>query len=135
MRAISYPDYGATPAMVDLPEPVCSPDGAVVAVRATGVCRSDWHAWRGHDPVPLPMVPGHEQATARIEAIRDGGAVVLFVSHSPQQVLELLLGGASNGEIAKARKTAIRTVANQVASLFRKFGVGSRAELAARLSA
>ena len=26
---------------------------------------------------------------ARIEAIRDGGAVVLFVSHSPQQVLEL----------------------------------------------
>lgn len=51
-----------------------------------------------------------------------------------QQVLELLLGGASNGEIAKARKTAVRTVANQVASLFRKFGVGSRAELAARLS-
>ena len=62
MRAISYPDYGATPAMVDLPEPVCPPDGAVVAVRATGVCRSDWHAWRGHDPVPLPMVPGHEFA-------------------------------------------------------------------------
>ena len=27
-----------------------------------GVCRSDWHAWLGHDPVPLPMVPGHEFA-------------------------------------------------------------------------
>jgi len=51
-----------------------------------------------------------------------------------QQVLELLLSGASNAEIAKKRKTAIRTVANQVASLFRKYAVGSRAELAARLS-
>lgn len=26
------------------------------------MCRSDWHAWQGHDPVPLPMVPGHELA-------------------------------------------------------------------------
>ena len=31
-------------------------------VHATGVCRSDWHAWQGHDPVPLPQVPGHEFA-------------------------------------------------------------------------
>ncbi len=42
--------------------PDCPPDGAVVAVRATGICRSDWHAWRGHDPVPLPNIPGHEFA-------------------------------------------------------------------------
>ncbi len=62
MRAIEYSDYGAEPRLVDRPEPECPPDGAVVAVRATGVCRSDWHAWRGHDPVPLPMVPGHEFA-------------------------------------------------------------------------
>lgn len=35
----------------------------VVRVGATGVCRSDWHAWLGHDPVPfLPWVPGHELA-------------------------------------------------------------------------
>jgi len=46
-------------------------------------------------------------------------------------VMALLLAGRSNSEIAKHRKTAVRTVANQVASLFRKFGVGSRAELAA----
>lgn len=62
MRAIEYSQYGAEPRLVDRPEPACPPDGAVVAVRATGVCRSDWHAWRGHDPVPLPMVPGHEFA-------------------------------------------------------------------------
>jgi alcohol dehydrogenase len=42
----------------------------VVEVRATGVCRSDWHAWRGHDPVALPHVPGHEFAgvVARVGA-------------------------------------------------------------------
>lgn len=62
MRAIEYSAYGAEPQLSDLPEPECPADGAVVAVRATGVCRSDWHAWRGHDPVPLPMVPGHEFA-------------------------------------------------------------------------
>jgi alcohol dehydrogenase len=77
MRAISYPAYGATPELVDLPEPDCPADGAVVAVRATGVCRSDWHAWRGHDPVPLPMVPGHEFAgvVARVGPLVRGFAV------------------------------------------------------------
>ena len=44
------------------PVPDCPPDGAVIRVEATGVCRSDWHAWRGHDPVPLPHIPGHEFA-------------------------------------------------------------------------
>jgi alcohol dehydrogenase len=44
-----------------VPDPVCSPDGVVVAIRATGVCRSDWHGWMGHDPsIALPHVPGHE---------------------------------------------------------------------------
>ncbi|SEP73598.1 alcohol dehydrogenase [Microlunatus flavus] len=45
-----------------VPAPVCPPAGVVVDVAATGVCRSDWHAWRGHDPVPLPHTPGHEWA-------------------------------------------------------------------------
>jgi len=32
-------------------------------VRASGVCRSDWHGWMGHDPaISLPHVPGHELA-------------------------------------------------------------------------
>ena len=42
-------------------DPVCGADGVVVEVRATGVCRSDWHAWMGHDPtIALPHVGGHE---------------------------------------------------------------------------
>jgi D-arabinose 1-dehydrogenase-like Zn-dependent alcohol dehydrogenase len=50
------------PVLTDVPEPRCPDGGVVVAVRATGVCRSDWHAWKGHDPVSLPHTPGHELA-------------------------------------------------------------------------
>lgn len=47
----------------DLPEPEPPEGGVVVEVRATGLCRSDWHAWAGHDDaIPLPLVPGHELA-------------------------------------------------------------------------
>lgn len=62
MQAVQYDAYGAAPVLVDIPAPDCPPDGVVIAVRATGVCRSDWHAWQGHDPVTLPHVPGHEYA-------------------------------------------------------------------------
>jgi alcohol dehydrogenase len=62
VKAQVYDAIGAPPRWRDVPAPECPPDGAVVAVRATGVCRSDWHAWRGHDPVSLPHVPGHEFA-------------------------------------------------------------------------
>ena len=48
---------------------------------------------------------------------------------SEQSVMQLMLEGKSNQEIAKERRTAVRTVANQVASIFKKLGVGSRAEL------
>lgn len=45
----------------EVADPVCPPDGVVVAVRACGVCRSDWHAWTGADSdVSAPHVPGHE---------------------------------------------------------------------------
>lgn len=62
MQAVQYDAYGATPIIIDAPPPECPRDGAVIEVRATGVCRSDWHAWQGHDPVPLPQIPGHEYA-------------------------------------------------------------------------
>jgi alcohol dehydrogenase len=67
VRALRYDAYGEPPRLLDVPDPACPPDGVVVAVRATGVCRSDWHAWQGHDPVPLPMVPGHELAGVVVE--------------------------------------------------------------------
>jgi len=62
MRAVVFDAVGAMPEVRDIAAPVCPPDGVVVAVTATGVCRSDWHAWMGHVPVALPHVPGHELA-------------------------------------------------------------------------
>ncbi|HZW40817.1 MAG TPA: zinc-dependent alcohol dehydrogenase family protein [Agromyces sp.] len=63
MRAVLFNAFGERPELVEVPEPECPPRGAVIRVRATGVCRSDWHAWMGHDDtVSLPHVPGHEFA-------------------------------------------------------------------------
>jgi len=64
---VSYPAYGVLPTLGDIPDPMCPDDGVVIAVGASGVCRSDWHAWQGHDPVTLPHVPGHELAGAVAE--------------------------------------------------------------------
>ena len=63
MRAVLTTAFGVPPEVTDVPDPTPAPDGVVVAVEATGVCRSDWHAWQGHDPdVELPAVGGHELA-------------------------------------------------------------------------
>lgn len=48
-----------------------------------------------------------------------------------REVVTLLLEHLSNAEIAERRGTSLRTVANQVASIFRKLGVQSRSELVA----
>ena len=70
MRAVVFDAVGGPLELREVPEPDCPPDAVVLDVHATGVCRSDWHAWRGHDPVALPHVPGHEFAgvVARVGA-------------------------------------------------------------------
>jgi D-arabinose 1-dehydrogenase-like Zn-dependent alcohol dehydrogenase len=63
MRAVIYDRFGELPELRDLPDPSPPPGGVVIAVEATGLCRSDWHGWRGHDPdIRPPHVPGHEFA-------------------------------------------------------------------------
>ena len=49
-----------------------------------------------------------------------------------QEVARSVLAGQSAAEIAAARATTVRTVANQVQSVYQKLGIGSRVELAAR---
>lgn len=46
------------------------------------------------------------------------------------QVARLAAGGASNQEIAAARGTSVRTVANQMARALEKLGVSGRRQLA-----
>ena len=63
MKAAIYRAFGAPLAIEEVPDPSPAPDGVVIRVEATGICRSDWHGWMGHDSdVHLPHVPGHELA-------------------------------------------------------------------------
>jgi len=63
MRAIYFSEFGGELTVKDVPNPTAPANGVVIEVRATGLCRSDWHAWMGHDTdVVLPHVPGHELA-------------------------------------------------------------------------
>ncbi|HEX6021992.1 MAG TPA: alcohol dehydrogenase catalytic domain-containing protein [Solirubrobacter sp.] len=69
MRAAVMHSFETPLVVEEVPDPACEPDGVVVEVRATGVCRSDWHAWMGHDPaIVLPHVPGHELCGVVAEA-------------------------------------------------------------------
>ncbi|MEM6703930.1 MAG: zinc-dependent alcohol dehydrogenase family protein [Acidobacteriota bacterium] len=69
MKAVLYEAFGKRPELVDVEDPSPEPHGVVVRVGATGVCRSDWHGWMGHDPdITLPHVPGHELA-GTVEAV------------------------------------------------------------------
>ena len=68
MKAVVYSGYGAAPVLTQVADPACPADGVVIAVGATGVCRSDWHAWKGHDPVTLPHIGGHEFAGVVVTA-------------------------------------------------------------------
>ena len=63
MRAAVMHAFGEPLRIEEVPEPALGADGALVEVRATGLCRSDWHGWMGHDAaIALPHVPGHEFA-------------------------------------------------------------------------
>lgn len=63
MKAISYQSFQGDISYSELPDPDPEEHSVVIEVRATGLCRSDWHGWMGHDPdIVLPHVPGHEFA-------------------------------------------------------------------------
>ena len=73
MRALTYAAFGGPLSVTDVPDPVAPPGGAVVRVEASGLCRSDWHGWLGHDTdiVGFPHIPGHEFAGS-VESVGDG---------------------------------------------------------------
>ena len=63
MRAAYYDQFEGPVRVETLPDPNPPPGGVVVQVAASGLCLSDWHGWKGHDPdIRLPHVPGHELA-------------------------------------------------------------------------
>ena len=61
MKAIYFETFGGDLSIIETPKPDPTETGAVIRVQATGLCRSDWHAWMGHDSdIVLPHIPGHE---------------------------------------------------------------------------
>mmetsp|Transcript_24629 Transcript_24629/g.53374 ORF Transcript_24629/g.53374 Transcript_24629/m.53374 type:complete len:361 (+) Transcript_24629:74-1156(+) len=71
MNAAVYRSFSGPIAIESIPLPTAPPDGVVIQVMATGVCRSDWHGWKGHDgdikEHGLPFVPGHEVSGIVVE--------------------------------------------------------------------
>lgn len=69
MKAVLFEQFGGKLSIEEVAKPVPKAHGVVIQVKATGVCRSDWHGWMGHDDgISLPHVPGHEFAGV-VEAI------------------------------------------------------------------
>jgi D-arabinose 1-dehydrogenase-like Zn-dependent alcohol dehydrogenase len=63
VRALVFDEFGGPLTVREVPDPEPPRGGVVVRVGASGICRSDWHCWQGHDPDVLPPhVPGHELA-------------------------------------------------------------------------
>lgn len=55
------------------------------------------------------------------------------LTRAERAVAALLIDGLTNGQIASRRGTSERTVVNQVAAIYKKAGVASRAELTAHV--
>ncbi len=84
MKAAYYEEFQQPLTLENLADPTPEQDGAVIEVKATGLCRSDWHGWMGHDPdISLPHVPGHELAGVvravgrQVKSWREGDRVTL----------------------------------------------------------
>ena len=61
MKAAVYNTFNGAIEIKQVDDPVVTEKEAIIEVRASGICRSDWHGWKGHDPdIRLPHVPGHE---------------------------------------------------------------------------
>ncbi|MEZ4230350.1 MAG: helix-turn-helix transcriptional regulator [Polyangiaceae bacterium] len=79
------------------------------------------------EPEERTAVPGAEGLF--LWATDLAGALLSKLTLAEQQIASDIAQGLSNRQIALGRGRALRTVANQVASIFRKSGVASRAEL------
>jgi DNA-binding NarL/FixJ family response regulator len=78
------------------------------------------------------------EAPRDLRVLHDEDTLILSFEHRAPQltaaeldVMADLLAGCSNGEIARRRGRSTRTVANQVASILKKLGAGSRLEIVA----
>lgn len=106
MRAARLLEHNKPLPVQEIADPRPGPDDAVLRVEACGICRSDWHAWRGDwswiglSP-QLPITPGHEfggtveEAGKNVKNFKQGDrATVPF--HVGCGHCEYCLSGATN---------------------------------------
>ncbi|MFB6466827.1 zinc-dependent alcohol dehydrogenase family protein [Cytobacillus sp. Hz8] len=73
MRAAQIIEHRKPLRIGNVPDPTPGPHDVIIRIEASGVCRSDWHAWMGDwswiglSP-ELPIIPGHEMGGV-VEAI------------------------------------------------------------------
>ena len=72
MKAAVYKEFNGPITIMSVPKPkLNSSTSVIVQVMATGVCRSDWHGWKGHDDDirshGFPFIPGHEVSGIVVE--------------------------------------------------------------------
>ncbi|MEO1290044.1 MAG: zinc-dependent alcohol dehydrogenase family protein [Chloroflexota bacterium] len=72
MRAVLYEQFQHPPTIQTVDDPNPEAHGVVLKVEATGLCRSDWHGWMGHDAdIVVPHIPGHELAGTVVAVGKD----------------------------------------------------------------
>ena len=93
MKAMVMEAVGAPMEVKEMPKPTLRPDGAIVRVEGSGICRSDWHLWQGDwtwlgFAQRLPMVLGHEFAGVveevgpEVKKLKAGDRVVVPLSQA-----------------------------------------------------
>jgi DNA-binding NarL/FixJ family response regulator len=83
----------------------------------------------------VSLVPSEHEDLQVLEIARPGRRLLASLPAAERQVVELLVEGQCYSEIAKARGTSERTVANQIAAVFRRLNASGRSELILRLFA
>lgn len=101
MKAVIYEQFRQTPTLRQVAEPIPTKTGVVLEVKATGICRSDWHGWMGNDAdVKLPHVPGHELAGI----VKETGSDVKLWKKGDRVTLPFVGGCGSCGQCASGNQ-------------------------------
>lgn len=92
MRAAVVEQYKKPLVVENVPDPVDDAGGVIVDVKACGVCRSDWHGWRGEWPGftggDLPHTFGHEF----VGVVSDAGKSVTQFKPGDRVIIPFTLG-------------------------------------------
>lgn len=99
--------------------------------RMPQVSKQDWTV---RESVLAWEVRSEEGIFAIVSVPLESSATRVPLTEAESDIVRHILRGESNKTIAIKRGTAVRTVANQIAAIYQKLGIASRAELVAHVS-